>query len=117
MDDHSDARATRLVAAGSLLAFLAPLVVYIITLAREITFVDSGELSAVAAGLGIAHPPGYPLFTLLGRLFTLLPFGTVAFRVGLLSAFTTALAALLLYRSAVTITGCIAPRANAVARE
>ncbi len=117
MDDCTDVATTRLRMAGSSVAFLAPLVVYLLTLAREITFVDSGELAAVAATLGIAHPPGYPLFTLLGRLLAMLPIGTVAFRVGLLSAFTTSLAALLLYRLAVMITGCILPRAGAAARE
>src|SRR3989442_7645390 len=41
--------------------------------------------------LGIDHPPGYPLITLLGKLFTLLPVGSIAFRVHLLSAFFGAL--------------------------
>jgi hypothetical protein len=117
LNGHSDARSTRLRTAASLLALLVPLVVYVLTLARDITFVDSGELTAVAATLGIAHPPGYPLFTLLGHLMSLLPIGSIPFRVGLLSALTTSLAALLLYRSASTIAGCVAPRANAMARE
>jgi hypothetical protein len=76
---------------AGLLAIAFPLAVYAITLAREITFVDSGELAAVAARLGIAHPPGYPLFTLVGHVFSLLPFGTACWRVGLLSALCAAL--------------------------
>ena len=84
-------------------AFLVPLVIYLITLAREITFGDSGELCAVAATLGIAHPPGYPLFTLLGHLFSFLPLGSVAFRVGLLSSLSAALSSLLIYRIAVSL--------------
>jgi len=115
--DARSTRSTRLRTAATLLAFLAPLVVYILTLARDITFLDSGELTAVAATLGIAHAPGYPLFTLLGHVFSLLPVGSIPFRVGLLSAVTTSLAALLLYRAASTIAGCIAPRASAAARE
>ncbi len=53
----------------SLFAFL----VYLKTLAPSVTFIDSGELAAVACTLGIAHPTGYPLFTLLGWFFSKLP--------------------------------------------
>jgi Protein O-mannosyl-transferase TMEM260-like len=83
-----------------LAALLAPLVVYLLTLAREVTAIDSGELVAAAATLGIAHPPGYPLFTLLGwALAHLVPVGTVVFRVGLLSAVPAALTALVIHRT------------------
>lgn len=47
---------------------------------------DSGELVTVAATLGIAHPPGYPLYTLLAFAFTKIPWGSVAWRVNLMSA-------------------------------
>ncbi len=97
----------------SVVAFLLPLVVYLLTLAREITFADSGELAAVAARLGIAHPPGYPLFTLLGYPLTLLPVSTVAFRVGLLSALAAAAACLLLYRTGLGLLRDILPPAAA----
>ncbi len=46
---------------------------------------DSGEMVAAAVCLGLPHPPGYPLFTLLGNLACHLPLGTPAFRVSLLS--------------------------------
>src|SRR5439155_14859290 len=36
--------------------------------------------------LGVAHPPGYPLFTMLAKLFTAIPFGTIGWRVNMLSA-------------------------------
>jgi hypothetical protein len=49
------------------------LVVYLLTLSRTVGFIDGGELAAVACTLGVAHPTGYPLFTLLGRLFIMLP--------------------------------------------
>jgi tetratricopeptide (TPR) repeat protein len=52
---------------------------------------DAAELVSAAATLGPAHPPGYPLWVLLGRLFTLIPAGTVAFRVTLLSCTAFAL--------------------------
>ena len=47
--------------------------VYLLTLAPSVIYIDSGELAAVQTTLGIAHPTGYPLFTILGYLFTLLP--------------------------------------------
>ena len=49
---------------------------------------DSGDLVVSIHTLGIAHPPGYALYILLGKLFvTLLPFGNVAYRVNVFSAF------------------------------
>ena len=73
------------VAAGavSLLAFL----LYIRTLAPGLSFIDSGELGTVAATLGVAHPTGYPLFTLLGWLFTRLPLASeVIVRLNIMAA-------------------------------
>ena len=50
------------------------LIVYFTTLAPSVVEIDAGELAAVQVLLGIAHPTGYPLFTLLGHLFSLIPF-------------------------------------------
>ncbi len=66
---------------------------YLLTAARDITVGDSPELITVAVTLGVAHPPGYPLFTMLGHLFSLLPLGHVPFRVNLLSVTCDALTA------------------------
>ncbi len=55
------------------LAFLLPLMVYMLTVSPTVSFTDSGELAAVCSTLGIAHPTGYPLFTLLGFLWLKLP--------------------------------------------
>lgn len=44
-------------------------VVYFTTFCRTVYIGDSGEFSLVFSSLGIAHPPGYPLFTLMGRVF------------------------------------------------
>ncbi|MFC1573486.1 DUF2723 domain-containing protein, partial [Candidatus Eisenbacteria bacterium] len=85
---------------AAIAVFLFPIIVYICTLARHITFVDSGELCAVAATLGIAHPPGYPLYTVLGYLFSIIPASTIPFRIGLLSALSASFATLLLYQAA-----------------
>lgn len=79
------------------IAFAAPLAAYAATAPRGLLWGDGVELAAACATLGIAHPTGYPLFTLLGRLFAFLPVGTVYFRVALLSAVCVAGAAALLY--------------------
>lgn len=50
-------------------------IVYLFTLAPSVVEIDAGELSTVQVTLGIAHPTGYPLFTMLGHLFSLIPFG------------------------------------------
>ncbi|MGD9100465.1 MAG: DUF2723 domain-containing protein, partial [Anaerolineae bacterium] len=73
------------------LTFGVSLAFYIATTAPDLLPADSGEFQIVAPLLGVAHPPGYPLYTLLGRLFTLLiPFGSAAYRLNLLSAFLAA---------------------------
>ena len=72
--------------------------IYFLTLYPGVAGGDSGELIINAYGLGVAHPPGYPLYTLLGHMMTWLPFGSVAWRVNLLSALLDALAAGLLFR-------------------
>jgi hypothetical protein len=56
-------------------AFLIPLAVYLYTIAPSVWFIDSGELALACTKLGITHPTGYPLFTIIGRFFVLiLPF-------------------------------------------
>jgi 4-amino-4-deoxy-L-arabinose transferase-like glycosyltransferase len=59
---------------------------YVITAAPGLYWMDSGELTAAGYGLGVAHPPGFALYILLSKAATLLPFGSIAFRVVLLSA-------------------------------
>src|SRR5262245_41092945 len=54
---------------------------------------DSGELVAAVHTLGIPHPTGYPLYVLLGKLWTLaLPFGSIAWRMSVFSAVCAAAA-------------------------
>lgn len=65
--------------------------VYLTTIAPSVIQIDTGELATVQATLGIAHPTGYPLFTILGYLFSLipLPFSKI-FQLNLLAALYTA---------------------------
>jgi hypothetical protein len=51
-------------------------VVYLFTMCRTVSFIDAGELAAVASGLGIAHPTGYPLFSILAHCFLWIPIPT-----------------------------------------
>ena len=52
---------------------------------------DPGHFQYISAALGIPYPPGFPLYVLLGHLWSLLPIGTLAYRMNLLSAFFGAL--------------------------
>lgn len=78
-------------------AFLIAMAVYRLTLAPDLSWAhfggDSGELVTAVTTLGVPHPPGYPTYVLVGKLFSLLPIGTAAYRLNLFSAFCTALAA------------------------
>ena len=70
-----------------LLVSLFVFIIYMITLAPSVVQIDSGELAAVQATLGIAHPTGYPLFTMLGYLFSLIPLPfTKIFQLNILAA-------------------------------
>ena len=87
---------------------LVPLIAYVLTLSPTVNGGDSGEFVAVAWLRGVAHPSGYPLHTLLGALATLVPVGTAAWRVNLLSAVCDAGAAALLFRAVALLTGDLA---------
>lgn len=72
------------------LSFAISLAVLINTLYKSIPGGDSGELVAESCKLGVAHPPGYPLFTLLTYPVTLLGPGAIAWRSNALTAGVTA---------------------------
>jgi hypothetical protein len=71
----------------------AVLALYVVTLAPTTAMWDASEYITAAYTLGIPHPPGNPLFVLLGRVASLFPVGNVAYRVNLLAAVCSALAA------------------------
>ncbi len=73
--------------------FAVALLVYIRTLLPGSSFGDWGEMQMIPAQLGVPHPTGYPLYVLLGKAFSLLPIGSVAYRANLLSAVAAAGAA------------------------
>lgn len=68
-------------------------IIYLFTLAPGVIQIDSGELAAVQSTLGIAHPTGYPLFTMIGYLFLKIPLPfTKIFQANLLAAVWCSLA-------------------------
>ena len=79
------------------LLFILVLFIYLLTLSPAVNFEDSGEFITSAHTLSVAHPPGYPLYLLLGKLFSFLPLGTPEFKINLMSAFFAALSAVVLY--------------------
>src|SRR5215217_6257725 len=75
------------------LTALGVLALYVLTLAPTTAMWDASEYITAAYTLGIPHPPGNPLFVLLGRVASLVPVGSIAYRVNLLAAVSSALAA------------------------
>ncbi|CAG1016296.1 hypothetical protein ANAEL_05545 [Anaerolineales bacterium] len=86
---------TRLLA--SLLLALSTFPVYLRTLAPGVYGFDSAELATGVFTQGLVHPPGNPLYLLIGKLFTFLPFGDVAYRLNIMSAVFASLTAVLLF--------------------
>ena len=76
--------------------FAVTLSLFAWTLSPTVTLTDSGELIVVARGLGVAHPPGFPLWVLLAHLASLVPLGNVVSRVNFSSALFAALACAIL---------------------
>ena len=77
---------------ASLAAGSFSLVIYVGTLCPTVYVEGSGELIGASHFLGTPHPTGYPLFCLVGRLFSVsLPFASVAYKINLASAFAGAL--------------------------
>ena len=73
--------------------------IYYCTLMPSIPGGDSGELVAEGCELGTAHPPGYPLYTLMLHMLTYLPekvFGTMAARANMMCSLLTAAASALI---------------------
>ena len=73
------------------------LLVYLFTMAPDVTLEDSGELAVGAYYAGVPHPPGYPVWTIYSWFFTkVVPFSNIAWRVTLGSAFAGACSCALL---------------------
>lgn len=93
---HSDYIRLNRILAGVI--FLISFIVYFDTMAPTVSYWDCGEFIAVSYTLGVPHPPGSPLFLLLGRIASMIPINEdIAFRVNLLSPLASAFAVMFLY--------------------
>jgi len=84
--------------------FIFALIIYRLTVAPTLSYWDCGEFIACSYILGIPHPPGSPLFILIGRIFSFLPLvSDICMRVNLISIITSSIAVLFGYLSVVRI--------------
>lgn len=81
----------------SIFLFLFSFGIYIATLTPAVYWEDSAEFSATTYLLAISHQPGYPLYHILGKLFTYLPIGNITLRLNLFSSFCASLCSMLLF--------------------
>ena len=78
--------------------FLVSLLTYMRTVAPTTSFWDCGEFIACSKILGVMHPPGAPLYLLIGRIMTMFPFvKDIGLRVNLFSVFISAITIWLTY--------------------
>jgi len=81
-----------------LILFVIVFLTYLNNLSASIYGGDAGDLVTAVIVKGVPHPSGYPLFTLLGILFNALPIAqTPAWKVGLISVFSSSFAIVLFY--------------------
>lgn len=99
------------------LLFLGWLLIYLSTTSPTVNFIDSGELITALYEPGIAHPPGYPLYVLLGYVASHLLPGEVAWRVNAFSAFWGAMAVLVLFLLLLEVAGFARRSVVALAQE
>jgi hypothetical protein len=84
----------------SVAAVTVPLAIYIVTLVPGVGFWDTAEMQTVPYIFGVAHPPGFPVFVILGYVFShLFAIGNVAWRLSLMSALAMAGAAWFVFRT------------------
>ena len=67
-------------------SIIVPWCIYLVTICPTVYLGDSGELTAAAFSLGIPHNSGYPLYSLLGKIFCLIPIGNIGFRINFMSS-------------------------------
>jgi hypothetical protein len=94
-------KTNRFVAAG---IWVFSFIIYSMTVASTVSYWDCGEFIACSYGLAVPHPPGAPLFLLVGRLFSMIPFvEDIGFRVNYISVLSSTFTVMLLYLSIVNL--------------
>ncbi|MBC8145985.1 MAG: DUF2723 domain-containing protein, partial [bacterium] len=79
------------------ISFFVALITYTMTLQPSVPFWDCGEFSAAAVWQQVPHPPGAPLWLIVGKWFHLIPFGDDGWRLNLFSGVATAVTVMLVY--------------------
>jgi hypothetical protein len=82
---------------SSIFAFTIPLILYILTLQPKLISGESSWYALSIPGMEILKPPGYPLYSLLAKVFTLIPIGNIVYKINLFSALFGALIILILF--------------------
>ncbi|MHB9031108.1 MAG: glycosyltransferase family 117 protein, partial [Candidatus Latescibacterota bacterium] len=98
----TEGRVNKILAA---IIFTVMLVIYVQTVAPTLSFWDCGEFIATSFIMGIPHPPGSPMLSIIGRVMSLVPFSDfrgsgvteIAYRVNLLDVLLGALTVMLTY--------------------
>jgi len=91
---------------ASIVAFFIPFAIYVASSPQSVGFWDTAEMQTVPYILGISHPTGFPTFVFAGWIVGhLVPLGTVAWRMNVLSGAAMALAAWCVYASVVELEG------------
>lgn len=92
---QNETRVNRIIA---FVVFIISLLVYLRTVAPTTSFWDCGEFIACSYILGVPHPPGTPLYILIGRIFSMVPFvEDIGLRVNIVSVLSSALAVMFTY--------------------
>ncbi|MGL4388627.1 MAG: glycosyltransferase family 117 protein [Brevinema sp.] len=85
--------------------FLLSLGVYFRTFNPSVTAGDSGELITTVYNMGASHPPGFPLYGIIGKLFTFLRFPDIGYKMNIFSGVSAAIAVLFAYLSLIKLLG------------
>ena len=86
------------------IVFFITLIVYFSTVQPSVSFWDCGEFVASSYLMQVPHPPGTPLFLIMGRIMSLIPFAeNIAFRINTISVLSSAFTILFLYLIAVKL--------------
>ena len=87
------------------LTFLIALIVYTLTVEPTVSFWDAGEYILTSSKLQVGHPPGAPLFQMLGAVFSIFAIDNsyIGLVMNLMSAFSSAFAILFMFWSIVLL--------------
>jgi MFS family permease len=83
------------------------LLIYLFTLNPTVGIIDAGELITGCYLLNVLHPTGYPLYTLIGNIFSKIPLGTIAQRVNFVSAIYCSIAGLFFFILLLNLTSSV----------